>query len=53
MTYSSDKKHLVFPEHRKVLQGRDFPYWWRFARGRSLGYCKGLATAYQAMIQRF
>ena len=45
MTYSGAKDQLIFPERRKALHGRDFPYWWRFARGRSLGYCKGISVA--------
>ena len=35
----------MFPERRKALVGRDFPYWWVFARGRSLGYVKGVTVA--------
>ena len=44
MTYSGIREHLIFPVNRKILHGRDFPYWWRFARGRSLGYQRGLTV---------
>jgi integrase len=45
MPLTDAKFHLTFPVRRMALDGRDFPYWWVFGRGRSLGYHKGLTVA--------
>ena len=45
MTVCKPKDPLIFPEHRKILQWRDSHYWWTYARGRALGYQRGLRKA--------
>ena len=40
MPLTDPKFHLTFPARRMALQGRDFPFWWVFGRGRGLGYQK-------------
>jgi len=46
MTYSGKEKLIISPEIRKTLEKREVPYWWRFARGRSLGYRNGVRQTY-------
>ena len=47
MTKSKRKCHLTTPESRKdvIIPGRN-RYFWRFARGRCLGYRRGVRGCY-------